>query len=132
MSWEAGTPLKTVEKPPFTREQLKAYAPASGDFNPIHLDDEFAKQAGFPSVIVHGMLSMACLADLVAANFPPERYRLKKLKTRFRKVTFPGNSLKLEGKIKKIGPSGELIVGLAAKSENGETTADGEATVQPL
>jgi acyl dehydratase len=129
MSWEAGKPLSPLTKPPITREQLKAYAHASGDMNLIHLDENFAKEAGFPTVIVHGMLSMAFLADFVAANFPAPGFRVTKLQSRFRKVTFPGDVLKCEGKVKTVGPEGELVLSISITNQRGELTTDGEARV---
>ena len=50
-----------------TREQIDEYAEASGDRNPIHLDEDFARSVGLPGVIAHGMLAMAHLANLVVA-----------------------------------------------------------------
>ena len=49
----------------FTREQIAEYAEASGDHNPIHLDEEFARTVGLPGVIAHGMLQMGLLASLL-------------------------------------------------------------------
>lgn len=48
---------------PITRVQIARYAGAIGDFNPIHLDDEFARSAGLPSVIAHGPLTLALIID---------------------------------------------------------------------
>jgi acyl dehydratase len=130
MNWEVGQTLKTIKKPPITREHLRAYAEASGDTNQIHLEDDFAKEAGFPSVIVHGMLSMAFMADTCLANFPVDRYRVVKIGTRFRKVTFPGDVLECGGTVKKLLPENMLCVGLWIKNQKGETTTDGEAEIQ--
>lgn len=132
MSFAPGTSLNTLTKPAFTREQLKEYAEASGDHNPIHLDETFAKEAGFPSVIVHGMLSMSYLGDLVRFNFPEKDYLLLRFKTRFRKVTFPDDVLVLEGEVKQLTSDGTIFVTLRAKNQKGETTTDGEAEVRPL
>jgi acyl dehydratase len=46
-----------------TREDVRSYAEASGDRNPLHLDDEAARGAGFPRVIAHGMYTMGTLAS---------------------------------------------------------------------
>ena len=54
---------------PITREMLAAYAEASGDSNPLHLDPAFARKAGFDDVIVHGMLGMALLGRLLVEHF---------------------------------------------------------------
>ena len=45
----------------FTKEQIAAYAEASGDHNPIHLDGAFARSVGLPGIIAHGMLQMGIL-----------------------------------------------------------------------
>ncbi len=129
MSWQAGQALKTLTKPPFTAQQLKDYAAASYDHNPIHLEEGFAQEAGFPSVIVHGMLSMAFLGDHLQFNFPPGQYRVAKLKARFRKVTVPGDILSCEGKIKRVDPDGCILVTLLTRNQRGEVTTDGEAEV---
>lgn len=131
MDWEVGQALTPLPKATITREQLWEYADASGDRNAIHLYEDFAKDAGFPSVIVHGMLSMAFLADLVAMNFPTPRYRTHRLKTKFRKVTFPGDTLRCEGKVRSRLPDGRVVLTLTAVNQHGEVTADGEAEVSP-
>lgn len=130
MGWVVGQALEPLKKAPITREQLQHYAKASGDNNPIHLDEKFAKEAGFPSVIVHGMLSMAFQADHLQLNFPADRYRVGRLKTRFRKVTYPGDELNCEGVVRKVLDGGVLLVALSTRNQNGEVTSDGEAEIQ--
>lgn len=129
---EKGDLLKPLSRGPITREHLKAYAHAALDFNPIHLEEKFAKEAGFPSVIVHGMLSMAYLGDLICLNFPEKDFRLKKFRTRFRKVTFPGDVLTCEGKVKSVSPEGVITVTVSAKNQKNEVTSDGDAEICPL
>jgi len=130
MELKEGVSLRTLTREPITKAQLAHYAEASGDNNKIHLDDEFAKQAGFPSVIAHGMLSMAILADHLRYNFPESEFDLQRLKTRFRKVTFPGDVLECRGTIKKVLSDRDLIVTLWIKNQNDETTTDGEAQLR--
>ncbi|MBI4404393.1 MAG: MaoC family dehydratase N-terminal domain-containing protein [Deltaproteobacteria bacterium] len=129
MKWLDGQSLKPLPKPIITREHLRKYADVSMDKNPIHLDDEFAKRAGFPSVIVHGMLSMAFLADFVFYNFDKSSYRLKRLRTRFKKITLPGDQITCEGVVDKILPDGTIQLTLWTKNQNGEQTTEGEAIV---
>lgn len=131
MNWEAGQPLHVLTKPPITRQQLRDYAAASGDNNPIHLDEAFAQEAGFPSVIVHGMISMAYLGDHLQFNFPPSQYHVHKFKARFRKVTFPGDVLSCEGKIKRV-EGGRYWVSLHTRNQRGEITTEGEAEVSRM
>lgn len=129
--WVVGKTLQPLVKPPITEAHLVKYAEASGDNNPIHLDPKFAEEAGFKSVIVHGMLSMAFLADHLGMNFPTSDYRLGKIRTRFRRVTFPGDVLSCEGTVRRELPDGGFLVALSARNQDGEITTDGEAEVYP-
>lgn len=126
-----GQSLPAHTRPPFDAGQLQEYANASGDHNPIHLDPKFAEQAGFPSVIVHGMLSMAYLGDYIRQVFPQEKFQVKRFRSRFKKVTFPSDSLTLKGEIKAISPEGVLNVSLWAENQKGEITVDGDADLIP-
>jgi acyl dehydratase len=69
---------------PISREDLRRYAAASGDLNPLHLDPAFAAQAGFDDVIVHGMLGMALLGRLLDENIV--KRRLLAFRSRFRNI----------------------------------------------
>src|SRR5512145_3417457 len=60
---EVGTDVPPLVKAPIQQIQLTRYAGASGDFNPIHQDDEFARAAGMGGVFAHGMLSMGFVAQ---------------------------------------------------------------------
>ena len=73
-----------------SRVMIARYACAIGDFNPVHLDDEFAKAAGLPSVIAHGPLTGALLLDAI---FRVSGRRLTGLDLRFREPVFPGDRL---------------------------------------
>jgi acyl dehydratase len=76
----------------FTRQQISAYAEASGDRNPIHLDGDFAKSVGLPGVIAHGMLQMGLLAT-VAAEAAGGPQRLRRLYCRFAGMVLPGDTV---------------------------------------
>jgi acyl dehydratase len=76
----------------FTREQIAAYAEASGDHNPIHLDDDFARSVGLPSLIAHGMLQMGIAATVAgAAAGGPEH--LRRMSVRFAGMVVPGDEV---------------------------------------
>jgi acyl dehydratase len=73
------------------------YAEASGDHNPIHLDDEVARKAGLPGVILHGLCTMALAQrDLVARLCGGDPLRLRSLSVRFARPVRPGVDLRLE------------------------------------
>ena len=76
----------------FTREQIAAYAEASGDHNPIHLDDDFARSVGLPGVIAHGMLQMG-LMGTVAGDAAGGPDKLRRLYCRFAGMVVPGDTV---------------------------------------
>jgi acyl dehydratase len=76
-----------------TREQIRLYAEAVGDFNPMHLDDEFAKKAGLPSVIAHGPLTVALVIDVLVAQLGVSA--LRGFEARLRAPVFPGDRLEV-------------------------------------
>lgn len=82
----------TEKRITFSLEQIAAYAAASGDRNPIHLDQEFARSVGLPGVIAHGMLQMSLMANVAAeAAGGPER--LRRLYCRFAGMVEPGDTV---------------------------------------
>jgi acyl dehydratase len=75
-------------------DQTRRYAEASGDHNPIHLDDAFARSVGLPGIIVHGMCTMAFAARAVVAHAcAGDPRRLKRLAVRFARPVLPGQTL---------------------------------------
>jgi acyl dehydratase len=93
-----------------TREQIAAYAEASGDHNPIHMDDEFARSVGLPGVIAHGMLLMGLMASTV-----PEPRKLRQIAVRFGGIVVPGDMITF-----KAEPAGEGRLELSAVNQKGE------------
>ena len=76
----------------FTREQIAEYAEASGDHNPIHLDEDFARTVGLPGIIAHGLLQMGLMAT-VAADAAGGPQRLRRLYCRFAGMVVPGDTV---------------------------------------
>ena len=74
------------------REDVKAYADASGDQNPLHQDDAFARSVGFPGIIAHGMFSMAHVAKAVT-DWLGDPGALKTIDVQFRAVVFMDETL---------------------------------------
>jgi acyl dehydratase len=118
------------EFPPITRHRLALYCGASGDHNPIHVDLDFAKQAGFPDVFSHGMLVMAYLGQALTDAVPAPR--LRSFSTRFVAITQLGAKLTCEGHVAElVDYKGERCAKLAltTKDQNGDVKLSGEAII---
>ena len=98
----------------FTREQIAAYADASGDHNPIHLDEDFARSVGLPGLIAHGMLQMG-IAATVAAEAAGGPHRLRRMSVRFAGMVVPGDTVTFTAE-----PGGEGRLDLNAVNQRGE------------
>ena len=126
-----GQTLPSLTKPAITKDTLKAYAAASGDPNPMHLDDEFARNSGYSGVFAHGMLSMGYLGEfLVQASGHPGAVR--RFKTRFAKLTWPGAVITCKGTVTGVRDEGATrLVDCEIWTENqtGEKKLVGSATL---
>ena len=98
----------------FTSEQIAEYEQASGDHNPIHLDDDFARSVGLPGVIAHGMLQMG-IAATVAAEAAGGGDRLRRLVCRFAGMVVPGDTVTFTAE-----SNGSSRLDIRAIKENGE------------
>ena len=95
-----GYKIPKVVIEPFQQEDLIEYAKASGDYNPIHLDKNFANNIGLDNVIVHGMLIMAHLGKSIASSITISY--LKHFSVQFSSVTSLGEKLICSGQVIKI------------------------------
>jgi acyl dehydratase len=117
--------------PPFvvenlTRTDLVRYAGASGDFNPIHHDETFARAAGNPTVFGHGMLTAGlvakCITDFVGAG------NLRRYKVRFATRVWPGDTITCGGRVtRRYEEAGEARIDgeVTATTQRGETAVSG-------
>lgn len=112
-----------------TQVEIDAYAAASGDRNPIHLDAAFAASAGLPGTIAHGMLEMGILADAVA-RWAGGSDRVRSLSCRFSKPLVAGDTITCTGRVVSAG-EGLATVELEAVSDRGaRVLTHGRAVVQ--
>lgn len=100
ISAEPGRALEPITRGPVTRSQIARFAAATNDFNPIHTDEAFARQLGFPSVIAHGPLTLAFLTQALGHNFGPEKVR--GVTAQFRAPILPGDTLRVEGTVTEV------------------------------
>ena len=120
---------------PLTRtvpqEQIDAYAEASGDFNPIHVDADFARSVGLPGAIAHGLLSMGILAEALSSwAGGPDRVRA--LEVRFSKPLVAGGTITCTGTVVAVDDAeGIATLEVEAASDRGERVlTNGRATVR--
>ena len=92
-----------------TREDVRAYAEASGDRNPLHLDDAAARAAGFDGVIAHGMFTMGHLASAVTA-WAGEGAFVRRMRVQFRAPVAMGERIVARGRVRSVDPSSRAVV----------------------
>lgn len=127
---QAGDALPAITLPPVSRIGLALYCGASGDHNPIHVDIDFAKKAGFPDVFAHGMLSMAWLGRLLTNWVPQDRIR--EFGVRFTAITQVGEVITASGTVTEVFEAGgERRARLAIQTANaqGQVKLQGDAVV---
>ena len=116
---------------PITRSTLALYAGASGDHNPIHIDLDFAKEAGMKDVFAHGMLIMAYLGKAVTNIIPQSN--LKNFSVRFSSITNIGDILTCSGEVKKIEKNNSkktIVLDLIVSDEFGDIKISGVAIIE--
>jgi acyl dehydratase len=132
---DVGQALSPLVKPPITLEQLRRYADASGDHNPIHLDEEAARRVGLDSIIAHGMLSMAFLGQFVTQQMAGiVDAQLAHLKVRFVNMVRLGDTLTCLGIVKDRsfdagGGRDTITLECWAQNQKGDKVTTGEAVI---
>jgi acyl dehydratase len=94
------------------------YAGASGDFNPIHIDPEFATSVGLPQNILHGLYSMAQVARACTNAAGGDPRSLKRLSVQFRGMGLPEQEIVVSGSVKEEGDGHVVIAAEAVQGEN--------------
>ncbi|NMO20541.1 MaoC family dehydratase [Pyxidicoccus fallax] len=126
-----GDELPALAKAPVDRVQLSRYAGASGDYNPVHVDEVYAKSVGMPSVYAPGMLVMGMLGQLIsdwARGGQMRRYNV-----RFIKMVWPGDTVVCKGRVSdRHGSGGRYFVeiDLWAENQRGELVMKGSSQIQ--
>lgn len=128
-----GDSLPKLRFGPVTRAMLACYAAASLDFNPIHIDTDFARDAGREDVIAHGMLSFGLAARLVSEWAGADTVR--RIAGKFTAITHVGDEIVVSGRVRaiKLGKSSrEIEVELIARVEDKETIVAEALIVRPF
>ena len=112
--------------------RIEDYAHASGDFNPIHIDLEFASQSQFGGTIAHGMMVAATISEIMTGAFGSNWAKTGKMKIRFRSPVKPGQTVTATGSVQRVTPDGEssrIVCAVSVTTDNGEVAISGQAEV---
>lgn len=129
-SVDVGFELPSLTVGPITHANLVRYAGASGDFNPIHNDKDFAIAAGLDGTIAHGMYVMAQIGRLLT-NWV-DQHQIKFFGVKFKAMTKLGQTLTCKGVVKKKKEeNGEKLLTLSVEAvdQNGEVKAGGDVII---
>ncbi len=105
------------------------YAGASGDFNPIHIDPEFARAVGLPGNILHGLYGMAQVARANAEAAGGDPRKLKRLSVQFRGMGFPEQEIVVTGEVKEVR-DGRAVIDTVARQDDNRIIRNAEAEIE--
>jgi acyl dehydratase len=106
------------------------YAGASGDFNPIHVDEEFARSVGLPGRILHGLWTMAQVARAATeAGGGPES--LRRLSVQFRGMGLPEREITVRGTVDEVRDDGVAVVSTVAEQDGTAIIRNAQAEIAP-
>ncbi|HXS45512.1 MAG TPA: MaoC/PaaZ C-terminal domain-containing protein [Solirubrobacteraceae bacterium] len=130
MALHAGEQIPELRVTP-DRYLTVRYAGASGDFNPIHIDEEFARSVGLPGRILHGLWTMSQVARaLTEAGGGPAS--LRRLGVQFRGMGVPELELAVTGTVEGEGEDGSLVVHAVATQGGKAIIRNAEAELAPV
>jgi acyl dehydratase len=125
---QVGTQIPEVRVTP-DKYLTARYAGASGDFNPIHIDEEFARAVGLPGRILHGLWTMAQVAraQTEAAGGPEH---LKRLSVQFRGMGLPEQEVVVSGTVREAD-GGTVVIETVAEQAGNQIIRNAEAELVP-
>lgn len=126
-----GEPLPAITKS-VTQDRIERYAEASGDFNPIHVDPDFAAGSHFGGTVAHGMMIAAYISEMMTVSFGTDWLRSGRLKLRFRAPVLSGDTVTTFGVVKRVRETesgAEVSCSVGVRRENKESAIIGDATV---
>jgi 3-hydroxybutyryl-CoA dehydratase len=118
-----------------TQEKINLYAEASGDFNPIHVDESFAAKTPFGGTIAHGMLNLAYVSEMMTSAFGRSWLSAGRLRAKFKDSARPGDTVTITGRIFCIEQKSDVSYAncsFECCNQKGETIVTGEAVAKLL
>lgn len=131
---QVGDALPTLTRQ-ITQEKINLYAAATGDFNPLHIDPEFARHTPFGGTIAHGMMGVAFVSSLLTAWAGKEWVNRGKMRVRFVRPMRPGDTVVVRGQITAVKEEGEdwmCECRVECVNQDGRVVVEGWASVPIL
>ena len=109
-----------------TAEMMEHFYAITGDASPIHMDEAYAAQRGYPGRVVYGMLGASLVSTLAGVYLPGEHCLLHEVDARFAKPVFIGDTLTVTGKVAEVNDTfGEITVKYSITNQNGQKVTRG-------
>lgn len=128
---QKGDNLPQVDKV-VDQARIEDYAHASGDFNPIHIDHDFASKSQFGGTIAHGMMVAATISEIMTDAFGSNWAKTGKMKIRFRSPVKPGQTVTATGRVQRVtldGESNRIVCAVSVTKDDGEVAISGQTEV---
>lgn len=123
---DAGSFSKTI-----TERDVFAFADASGDFNPLHIDEEYARRSAFGRRIAHGILTAGIISTVLGSEIPGLGTIFVQLEIRFLKPVFIGDTVTARAVVMEIINPKRVRLLVSCTNQSGEDVAIGNAVVVP-
>lgn len=132
VEFKEGASLPTVKKN-ISQDNINLYAKASDDFNPIHIDADYARKTPLGGTVAHGMLILACVSQMMTNAFGRNWLSGGRLNVRFRAPARPGDVITVSGTIRRMekGDGFQMIdCDILCSNQNNEPVITGDAKVK--
>ncbi|HEY91718.1 MAG TPA: MaoC family dehydratase [Dehalococcoidia bacterium] len=129
---QEGADLPGINKE-IRQENINRYADASGDHNPIHINEDYARETPLGGTVAHGMLMLAYISQMMTGAFGRNWLESGSLDVRFRAPARPGDTISVSGKITALDKAAEqdrVSCSVLCQNQNGESVITGIAEVK--
>jgi len=129
---EEGASLPGLKKD-IVQDNINLYAKASGDFNPIHIDADYARKTPLGGTVAHGMLILAYISQMMTSAFGRDWLSGGRLNVRFRAPARPGDVITISGNIRRVEKSDGyqvIVCDILCSNQNNEPVITGDARVK--
>ena len=93
-----------------TEQMMQQFREMTGDVNPLHCDETFAKEKGFDGKVAYGMLTASFLSTMAGVYLPGENSLIQSVEVKFVKPVFPGEEITFTGKVSEINDTFRFLV----------------------